>query len=264
MKKYWVYFLVSLKSESTYKADFILSMAADMVFFFINFIVWKTIYTTGNISSIDNYTLTNTVTYFFVTSLIFRLDASNFLYLGYSIWDGYFTNDLVKPWYVKLADPIICYADMFLNFLLYVPLMLFMLVFTHSFVVLPGLTQLIYFGITLFLALTFGLIINLSFHTLTFFFGDQDNNISIFNYIIAFLAGGFLPLAFLPDTLGKILHVLPFRFLFDVPVNVYLGKIGIDQLLGIWGQMILWMFAFYVIFHYLFKFGLRRYSGVGR
>jgi len=264
MKKYWVYFLVSLKSESTYKADFILSMTADLVFFFINFIVWKTIYTTGNISSIYNYTLTNTVTYFFVTSLIFRLEASNFLWLGYSIWDGYFTNDLVKPWHIKLVDPILCYADIFLNFLLYVPLMLFMLIFTHSFVVLPGFAQLIYFVITLLLALTFGMIINLFFHALTFYWGDQENNIGIFNYIIAFLAGGFLPLAFLPESLGNLLQVLPFRFLFDVPINVYLGKIGIDQLLGIWGQMILWMFAFYLIFHYLFKFGLRRYSGVGR
>lgn len=264
MKKYWVYFITSIKSESAYKVDFILSMAADMVFFFINLIIWQTIYSTGDISSINNYSLTNTITYFFITSLIFRLDVSNFLYLGYSIWDGYFTNDLVKPWYVKLADPIMCYADLLLNFLLYIPLMLFMLVFAHDFVILPGAMQIIYFVITMLLAILFSMMINLSLHSLTFYWGDQENNLGIVNYIIAFLAGGFLPLAFLPEKMGKVLEVLPFRFLFDVPINVYLGKIGTSELLGIWGQMIIWIMFFYIIFHYIFKFGLRRYSGVGR
>lgn len=264
MKKYLTYFVTSFRAESTYKADFILSVAMNLIFFFIYIIIWKTIYASSGVSQIDSYTLSNTITYYFLANLIFRLDISNYIFLSWNIWSGNFTNDLIKPWNPKLVESVFSVADVFLNLILYIPVLIFMLIFTHQYIMVPSGFGLLYFIVFLILGLILNLIINIILCSLTFYFGDQDSLIGMINYLMAFLAGGFFPLAFLPGALQKVFSVLPFRFFFDVPVNVYLGKIQPDQIWGLIGQLILWILFFYIVLFYMFKGGLKRYTGTGR
>lgn len=262
--KYWVYFQTSFRNTLAYKADFIIYIIANMVFFFISFALWKNIYSTSGAAEISSYTLSQTITYYFVTSFIFRLDPTFKMYLNETIWTGYFTNDLIKPWNAVIVDIVYTLNELFLNFLLYLPFCFFIFIVAYQYINIPSLANLIYFFITvilgIFLAFSFYEII----HAFCFHFGDQDANISLVSYIVSFLAGGFFPLAFLPEKLKNIFEFLPFKFLFDVPANIYLGKLTILEIFSSWGQMIVWIAVFFAIFYIIYKTGLKKYTGTGR
>jgi len=262
--KYWAYFQVSFRNTLAYKADFIIYIIANMVFFFIYFALWKSIYSASGATDINTYSLTQTITYYFVTSFIFRLDPTSSMYLNEVIWNGYFTNDLIKPWNAVVVDVVYTLNELFLRLILYLPFCFFIFLVAYQYINLSSWLNLIYFIITVIL----GVFLSISFyeiiHAICFHFGDQDANIGLISYIVAFLAGGFFPLAFLPDKLKMVFQAMPFRFLFDVPANIYLGKLTPSEILSSWGQMILWTLVFFAIFYIIYKTGLKKYTGTGR
>lgn len=262
--KYWVYFRTSFHNTLAYKADFIIYIIANMVFFFISFALWKNIYSTSGVTEINTYSLTQTITYYFITSFIFRLDPTFSMYLNETIWNGNFTNDLIKPWNAVLVDIVYTLNELFLDLLLYLPFCFFIFMIAFQYISITSFANLIYFLVTvilgIFLAISFYDII----HAFSLHFGDQDANISLISYIVAFLAGGVFPLAFLPEKLKNIFEVLPFRFLFDVPANIYLGKLSSLEIFSAWTQMILWIIGFFTIFYFIYKTGLKKYTGTGR
>lgn len=262
--KYWAYFWTSFRSTSTYKVDFIIYIFANMIFFFIFFAVWKSIYLGSGVTEISNYTLTQTITYYLITSSIFRFDPTAFMYLNEDIWIGTYTNDLIKPWNAVWVDIVYTLNQLFFNVLLYIPFVAVIVVIASEYLILATPLNMIFTLITViigvFLAISFYLII----HALCLHIGDQDANISLSSYIISFLAGGFLPLSFLPGKIQSVVQVLPFRFLFDVPANIYLGKLTTLQVYSSWGQMLLWMALFFIIFYFIYKTGIKKYTGTGR
>lgn len=249
---------------TAYKADFALSNVFNMVFFIIYFVLWKTIYNATGAAEISSYSLSNTITYYFIIAIIFRFELDNAMYLGEEIWNGQFSNDLIKPWNVKIVHLLATMADVGLSVLVSIPLFILLFIMAHSYINFLSFTNLFFFLVTLVLGFFLNLVVYFILHSLTFFFGDQDANIKLASYLIVFFAGGFFPLAFLPLGLKGIFQALPFKFLFDIPANIFLGKLSTMEILSSWGQMVFWILIFYLVFHFLFKHGLKKYTGVGR
>lgn len=264
MRKYLIYYQVAFKNVLAYKADFIIYIIANMVFFFIYFALWKSIYSSTGTTDIHSYSLINTITYYFVTSFIFRLDPAGAMFLNETIWNGSFTNDLIKPWNAIVVDVVYTLAELSLRVLLYLPFCFFIFIVAFSYISLPGFANLIYFLITVILGVFLNISLYEIIHALCFHFGDQGANIDLIGYLIVLPAGGFFPLAFLPETVKTIVNFLPFRFLFDTPANIYLGKLGFGEIISAWGQMILWTVFFFLIFYFIFRSGLKKYTGTGR
>lgn len=150
-----------------------------------------------------------------------------------------------------------------ISLIVYAPFFVVMILAAYQYIIFPDLIYIVYFSVTLILAFVMNLWINYSLQALTFYWGDQEPNVGLVNYIIAFFAGGFFPLAFLPAGLAWFKY-LPFRFLFDLPANIFLQKLSLNQIILSWGQMLIWIFIFYLIFYLIFKNGLKRYTGTGR
>jgi ABC-2 type transport system permease protein len=264
MKKYFSYFIVSFNAFFTYKADFLIGIIFNLVFFFIYFALWKTIYTGTGQEAISNYSLASTVTYYFIVTLIFRLDVSGRIWLGNDIWSGSYTNDLVKPWNAITIQILTTLSELAIEIMLYMPFAIFIFVFAFNYLILPSPIIFMFFLITLLLGIFLNFVINLSIHSLTFHFGDQEGNANLINYLISFLAGGIFPLAFLPENIKQVFMALPFRYLFDFPANIFLGKVDTGSLYIGWLQMIIWILIFLVVFLIIYKKGLAKYTGTGR
>ncbi len=264
MKKYWRYFITNFKLNTAYKADFITGLFIDIVFFFISFALWKTIYSEGNINTIGSYNLRDTITYFFATSIIFRLEVSGSIYLGWQIWSGYFTNDLTKPWNIPFISILDVLAEKSLVVLLYVPMLLIIYFSAKNYLILPDLSHLLLFIVTTLIGMAVAISFNLIIHAMTFFFGDQDANVELVNYVGNFFAGAMIPLTFLPFYLYKLTTFLPFKYIFYVPIEVFLGKLTLNEIFINWGVALLWITGFYIIFRVAYKKGLRHYTGTGR
>jgi len=264
MRKYLIYFTTTLKMNTAYKADYFLSLIMDATFFFVSFTLWKIIFSEGNLTTIDTYTLKDTVTYFFVTSILFRLEVSTSIYLGWQIWSGFFTNDLIKPWNITAINILDTIAEKILVFLLFIPVMVIIYISAHNYILIPDLPRILLFIITIVLAFFLGVAFNLIFHALTFRYGDQDTNIELLNYIALFFAGAFFPLAFLPSKLFVIFNILPFKNIFFVPIEIFLGKMTPNQIYHSWFETIIWTIIFYTIYKLVYKNGLKHYTGTGR
>lgn len=264
MKKYFVYFWTSFKMNSAYKANIYFSLIIDVIFFYISFALWKTIYTEGGINQIDTYSLRDTITYFFVQSVLFRLDVSGSIYLNWTIWSGYFTNDLIKPWSIPTITILDGIAERFFVFLLYIPVVAAIFLSAREFIQFPGLGQLLLFFVSVILAFALNIAFNLIFHALCFHFGDQNANIELFNYISIFLAGAIFPLSFLPDKIEFFFNLLPFKNLFFIPIEVFLGKMTGMEVAWHWLETIIWIAVFYIIFKIIYQRGLKHYTGTGR
>lgn len=264
IRKYLVFFNSYLKDTAAYKADVILSMVINIVYFFIYFIIWKAIYTGNGISQINNYTLSNTITYYLITTIFARADTADQIMLTDWIWYGELTKDLIKPWNVKLVQFIMFIGNTLYSLIMYIPFLIILFLLFHNYVNLPSSIYLFYFSITLILAILLGLVFFGILHSLTFIYGDQSSNINLVSYLVFGMSGGIFPLDFLPANISWIFLHLPFQFMLNTPAKVFLEKISPTDIFYSWGQMIIWIILFYLIFHFIFKNGLKHFTGVGR
>jgi len=175
MKKYLIYFKVGFLDLLAYKADFIIYIVVNMVFFFVFLALWKSIYTGSGITEINNYSLNNTITYYFITSFLFRLDPTFAMYLNQTVWNGSFTNDLVKPWNALFVDFIYTLNELSLRVLLYLPFSFFIFIVSFQYINIPSGINFIYFIITAFLGIILAYCFYQIIHTLCFHFGDKFN-----------------------------------------------------------------------------------------
>lgn len=264
MKKYITYFKLSLQMNMTYKIGFLFYVGVNIVFFFIQFALWKSIYQDNGIQNINSYTLSNLVTYYFMTSFIFQFKPDSAIYLNDDIWSGYLTNDLIRAWSPIWAQAFYAFSETVMQVLAFLPFWVIILFYAHSYLSFPGGLMLLAFAVTLLLVYFMALFFYDCVHALGFFFGDQNSNIGLITAITVFLGGGIFPLALLPSGFRAITDVLPFKYFFSVPVDIYLGKYDWPQIFMAWGWIIFWLLLFYFIFTTMFRRGLKHYTATGR
>jgi ABC-2 type transport system permease protein len=62
-----------------------------------------------------------------------------------------------------------------------------------------------------------------------------------------FLSGGYIPLPFFPEAIRKVVDILPFAAMFDIPARIYNGHLtGADAARGI-GLQIIWLVALWAL-----------------
>lgn len=264
MRKYLTYFIVSFRANTAFKVDVSISIIFEMVYFYIYFSLWQTIYSVSNVSTISSYSISAMVTYYFVTAFLYQTDPTRAIYLGNEIWNGNFTNDLIKPWRVKFIHYIYTAGDVGFRLFMYLPFFFFIYLTVHNYIIIPTPLNLLFFVFTVFLTFIMMMSFYLIFHTLTFFLGDQYANIGLIAYLVTFLGGGVIPLSLLPDAVKPYIEYLPFRFAFNEPANIFLGKVTTTEVFWGWFQIILWSILFYLIYSIIFQKGTKRYTGTGR
>lgn len=264
MKKYLAYFGLMAKNQSAYKVDMAVDIASNMVFFFIFYALWYEIYTKSGTSEINTYSLSNTITYYFITSVIFRFIAWDSIYLNYDVWEGNFTNDIIKPWNARVVQFMATLGEIFVRFFIFLPFLGILILSAHRFITFPDPLHAGAFVITLFIGFFLIMAFMLIFHSLVFYYGDQEANLGLVTYLVMFLAGGIFPLVFLPEKTRAVFEIMPFKYLFDIPSNIFLNHFSTGEIGLIWLKMLLWTAIFYAIFLLVYKNGLKHYTGTGR
>ena len=264
MLKYLKYFKTNFAEEATYKADFIFYIGSEIIFFVVFYFIWTNVYQKGGVTDISSFSLPATITYYFLTSLLFRLNPGDAIYLNRAIWNGELTNEIAKPYSIKLIYFVSSVSIMALEMLTYLPFALIILIFVSKYIIFVSYWYLFLFIISMVLASTLGITLYLLLHSFCFYFGDQDANIGLISYIISLVGGALFPLRFLPTSLYNAFNYLPFKFLFDFPANVYLGKISNHDIWMGFIQMVVWIIVFFCLYYFSFQNGLKRYSAVGR
>ncbi len=98
---------------------------------------------------------------------------------------------------------------------------------------------------------------------LAFWATRADALLAIQDTLIFLLAGQVAPMQLLPDMLRFPALLLPFRYMVGFPVEVLTGHLTDSELLGGFMLQIVWLAAALVLYRFVWRTGLRRYSAVG-
>lgn len=78
-----------------------------------------------------------------------------------------------------------------------------------------------------------------------------------------FFGGRLAPLSIMPEPLQKIASALPFRWVIYFPCEMLMGRLSDRAILTGMGNQLAWIAFGVVVFHLIWRLGVRRYSAVG-
>ena len=84
-------------------------------------------------------------------------------------------------------------------------------------------------------------------------------------YFVAllFLCGRMAPLELMPDWVQTLASLLPFRWMVSFPVELFLGRLTVDQALNGFAAQGVWLLLGWGLLGLIWASGVKRYSAVG-
>lgn len=73
------------------------------------------------------------------------------------------------------------------------------------------------------------------------------------NIFIRILSGSIIPLWFFPESLQGVLRFLPFMYIYQLPLSIYIGKLGLPDILAQTGLQAAWLIILFVLFRAIQK-----------
>lgn len=89
---------------------------------------------------------------------------------------------------------------------------------------------------------------------------------AMFGVVIAgelVLSGRLVPLQFMPDWVERLSYALPFRWTFQFPIEVFIGRLTPEEILAGIGAQVAWAVGMGVVLALVWKRAIRRYAAVG-
>ncbi|MBN1412903.1 MAG: ABC-2 family transporter protein [Spirochaetales bacterium] len=255
---------VTFKEWSAYRSHVLVSLFVGPVLFLTQYFICRAIFSTGN--AVAGFSFEQLVSYFALTICI------NYLIYDSAGWNiqmlvrtGLFLTFMLRPVnhrFFALSQKV---GHRILGFVLeFIPVYLvFTFIFRITLIpVYPG-----WFMLSLVLSFIMAFLFNYSTGLLAFWLTRTEGVRRIFLVLKDILSGVFLPLNFFPRPVQLVLFFLPFQFINYVPVRVFLGSYNlagmeftIPQIVGI---QALATFAVFLLSEWLYRVGIKRFTGVG-
>jgi ABC-2 type transport system permease protein len=113
------------------------------------------------------------------------------------------------------------------------------------------------------LAYVLSFILSMIIGSLAFFITEITGIANLYEISTEFLTGKVFPISFFPVFLQNMLVFTPFIYITAFPVEVFMGKLGINESLQGIGIQCLWILLGYFVYRLLWRMGIKKFSGVG-
>ena len=244
---YWNLFKNAFMSNSTYKVDTLARGIKTLLKLIMQVSVWTAIYSVGVNEIRNGNTSLNEMIYYVIisTGISILVGKSNILLIDNKIQTGSIAMDIIKPISFRKYIFSVAMGENVYNFIFqFIPMLII-----ASFLInikIPKLVELIYFmifliGAVLIRFLSGYLLGLLGFWYLTIWHLDR-----VLSDLISLFAGSFIPLWLFPNWLRLVAEWLPFKFIYYIPISVFLGKINYEEFHMLLLQMFIWIFVLYL------------------
>jgi ABC-2 type transport system permease protein len=96
------------------------------------------------------------------------------------------------------------------------------------------------------------------------FWTTRVYSISQFIYLVVILMSGqFVPLQLMPHAIQTVAQFLPFQMFRYVPVEIILNRLPMAVLLRDYAASLIWLVIFVLLFRWVWREGIKRFSAVG-
>lgn len=213
---------------------------------------WKALF--QNSSQVQGVNVNTMLVYTVVSAMISVILSTNVeRRISISVEKGTIAIDMMRPvniFSVFLAEDFANVAALILQNLLPV------LLIGSIFIQIPKpacLGSFLLFLFSLCLAFWINWFLSAIFGMIAFWAINMDALIQVKKHLVRLLSGSIIPLWFFPEGIRKVLECLPFAYLYQLPLNLYIGKYDTASLAK--GLLIqgIWLLVLLVSFLYLQK-----------
>lgn len=262
MKKYLLVSRLSWRERLQYPVDVLLTALRAIVILIVMYFIWSTLTKKNN--NFAGYSFEQLSTYvIFVAALHAIIFGARVRMVANEINEGQLSTYLVKPisyfWFTFFRElPERIYSLLFSI----VAVIIFTLIIRPPiFVAEPLVIALFVFSILCSVFLYF--VFSFSFSLLAFWSRQMGGPWWLVDNIIEYTSGSFFPLNVFLRPLFYLSTILPFQFMIFRPLLLYLGKINLTEgLLNLLATGA-WIVFFLVLGNFIWRKGLRVYSGEG-
>lgn len=263
MKKYLVVFKLSFVRELEYRFNFFLGRLRNIVALLLLFYVWRTL--TDKSGSFASYTEQELITYIFAVNILRSVVfGSQNRQLASEINEGWFSKYLIQPvnifWYHFFREmgqrAIYLFSAIFEVIVFVLILQVDVIIQTNFFILIP-LVFIVVLSLMLYYLLSF--LVSM----IAFWSREAMGPRFLFEWFLEFASGAYFPLSVLSPVLFLSLTFLPFAYLIFFPVELYLGRINVQQFWLMVSTQVFWMLIVGVFSRFIWARGLKKYLGEG-
>lgn len=228
-----------------------------LISIFLYYFLWQIIFRDSQ--QISGYTFEEMTTYVILSKVL----ASQFYeginrYFATWIYEGRIGSELLRP--ISLFTNLgTRRAGEFLFFVLFKALPV--LVISYGFLNGTGPKDIVSFGfflcnvilsvgILFFVEVLVGM---MAFYTLTYYSIDFTKSA-----LLDFLSGAVVPFFLFPESISKILNYLPFAGMVSIPINMFLGKYEVKEIINLLIIQLLWLLLFGGLTYLMYKISIRK------
>lgn len=252
----------SFQKHLAYRAANLAGIATNTFFGAVYILVYTALF--QGQEEVGGFTLADTVTYAIIAqSLLVAMSAFGNRELSDAIVKGTIAVDLARPvdFYFYWAALDLGRAVYYLIFRGLPTFVIGALLFDVKLPPSPGVFAL--FLVTVGLGMVVSFAFRFITNCLAFWTTDARGLLYLANTAIMFFSGFIVPLNFFPPQLAAIATALPFRALAQVPINVYLGKLTLVELVPIVVNQLAWVIALALVGHLVLSRMIRRVTLAG-
>ncbi len=247
-----------------YKANTLVGMFAIVSGVFIEYLLWKRIFLTRGLETLNGFTFNELIIYIFFCMVVGQLKSS--WVTSVEMIDGIRNGELNK----YLIRPISYFTYHFMLFIGYNSLY-----YISYFFLITGITW--FFpewvfptaahigGFLVMLAISVYLSYTIYFMMIcfAFWFGEVRALVIAYNLANLILSGQMIPMRLFPDWLLDILYYTPIPYLVEIPVSIATGYLSPDTWIPFLVRGIIWTLVMTAAGLTLYRIGIRRYEGFG-
>jgi ABC-2 type transport system permease protein len=264
--KWWRFVIAAeYRKIFAFRADFwVTSVGQTMVQLFIARALWENIFEATGKYTMEGYTLPMMTLYYLIVPIGNRmLQGENIGFLSREIYDGSFNRYLLYPisFFQYKTLTYLSYSffygmQLILVFILYKA-------FVSSDLSLANFSDLS-LGILIFMLASYTFCLLSIFIELISLWADNIWSLMVMcRFFCYFFGGSFVPLAFMPQWLQKILIYTPFPYLISLPVRTIMGLSNWQEILNGFAFLFIWSIILNLSAKSLWNKGQYRYTGVG-
>lgn len=251
---------MGLQEQAQYRASVFFSVLGFLIEPIVYLVVWSTVAGSGEIGG---YTADDFVAYYIVWTLVRNMNLALTPYA----WDWFIQRGRLSE---RLIEPASFYHRQLARFvgmkfvwiLAWLPIAGFLvLVFRPS--LSPSLVEVAAFGIAIWGGYFVRAAILYGLGLITFWTTRAS---ALFETVVAaelIMSGRLVPLSVMPGWVESIGNWLPFKWTFQFPIEVFIGRLSTTEILWGLAAQAAWFAGLTLVIGVVWKRGLRRYTAVG-
>lgn len=263
-RKYTPFMKMGSEKAITYRVNFLLFFIGNVFAAFIQYFLWRAIFSASSHPNLGGFTLPNLVVYIFLSYYTGILSNAGWASsISSEIRDGTIAMRILKPisfsatyLYEELGDKLVTVGMLTFPILSGIIIYQQLTLGAKNFEII----NFILYIFSVLIAYLINFYFNICYSFLAFVFKSLWGTDIIKGCIVSFMSGALIPLTFFPHIIQNIFSFLPFSSLIYTPVMIYLGEYSNERIIQAIGLQIFWLFFFFALSKLIWKTAIKHLS----